>query len=102
MRLRLIRTGGAAGMRLSTTVDTQSLRAGDAQHIEELVRAADVFRLRSDSIADTTLRDHYQYELCVEEGRKEHTITVTEFAVPASLRPLVDELVKYARKRAPL
>jgi hypothetical protein len=95
MLIRFERTGGFAGMRMATTVDTTSLPAGEAQALHDLVAAAGFYDLPR-QIAGAGA-DRFQYVLAVEEGERQHTVAVDETAIPESLRPLVDRLTAIAR-----
>jgi len=98
MRLRLVRTGGLAGMRLCSDIDTASMPAVEARHLEDLVRSADVRQPPPGIEGNTLSRDHFQYELHVEAEGKEQVIRIAEPNVSEGLKPLIKELVKLAKK----
>jgi hypothetical protein len=44
--------------------------------------------------------DEYQYEITVVAGNSIHTVHVSDTSMPASLRPLVEELTELAQAAA--
>jgi len=98
MLIRFERAGGFAGMRIEASLDTGSLPAEEAQKLQDLVKAAGFFDLPEKFPAPKRGADYFQYKLEVEKEGKKHTIEVSEPAVPPALRPLLESLMKYARK----
>ncbi len=92
MRISLERTGGFAGMTRNTTVDTASLPSHQANQLPSLLEAADFFNLPTDIETPANQRDRFQYRLTVEDKEKQHTVTVSEAAMPGTLRPLIEWL----------
>jgi hypothetical protein len=43
--------------------------------------------------------DRFQYRLTIQDGDRQHQITVGETAVPSSLRPLLDWLMEAVRSQ---
>ncbi|HYX14177.1 MAG TPA: protealysin inhibitor emfourin [Nostoc sp.] len=43
--------------------------------------------------------DRFQYKLTVEDKGKQHTLTVSEAALPGTLRPLIEWLQNISQKR---
>ncbi|MHC5833480.1 MAG: protealysin inhibitor emfourin [Nostoc sp.] len=43
--------------------------------------------------------DRFLYKLTVEDNGKQHTVTVSESALPGTLRPLIEWLQALAQKR---
>lgn len=90
MRVSLERTGGFAGISRKTTVDTANIPTNEAKQLPQLLEAADFFNLPENLTASPTQPDRFQYILTVEDGAKKHTITVSEAAMPGTLRPLIE------------
>jgi hypothetical protein len=97
MRIQFERSGGFAGMRMGTTVDTHSLSAEKAQNLQDLVEAANFFGLPATIQSSGEGADRFQYNITVESEGKSHTVEVGESAVPESLRPLLNQLTTLAR-----
>ncbi|MBP5973076.1 hypothetical protein HW132_10100 [Brasilonema sp. CT11] len=94
MRISFERTGGFAGISTKKTVDTASIPANEADQLPSLLEAADFFNLPEKITASTTQPDRFQYKLTVEDKGKQHTVTVSEAALPGTLRPLIEWLQK--------
>lgn len=96
MRISLERSGGFTGMMMAVSVDTAKLAAPEASQLKSLVEAANFFQL-PEAIAPATQPDRFQYHLTVAEQKRKHSITVSESAMPGTLKPLVDWLIDAAR-----
>ncbi|KAB8332853.1 hypothetical protein SD80_013200 [Scytonema tolypothrichoides VB-61278] len=92
MRISFERTGGFAGISRKKTVDTANIAANEADQLPRLVEAADFFNLPEKITASATQPDRFQYKLTIEEEGREHTVTVSEAALPGTLRPLIEWL----------
>ncbi len=99
MRISFARSGGFAGIILTTSVDTATLPAEEANQLHQLVEAADFFNLPATITSPAPQYDRFQYKLTVEENGKEHTVMVNEPAVPETLKPLIQWLIDAARKK---
>ncbi|BAY07859.1 protealysin inhibitor emfourin [Calothrix sp. NIES-2098] len=100
MRISFERTGGFAGISKKTTVDTANLPPNEANELPRLVAAADLFNLPEKITAPNPQVDRFQYKLTVEDQGKQHTVTVSEAALPGTLRPLIEWLNQVARRPA--
>ena len=96
MRISFERSGGFAGMMLTVCVDTAKLAPPEATRLKSLVEAANFFQL-PEAIAPAAQPDRFQYHLTVAEKQRQHSITVSESAIPGSLKPLVEWLMEAAR-----
>ncbi|MDZ7966795.1 MAG: hypothetical protein RM368_17760 [Nostoc sp. DedSLP03] len=99
MRVSFERTGGFAGITKKTTVDTDTLPPHEAATLPQLVEVADLFRLPELITSPNPQSDRFQYKLTVEDNGKQHTVTVSESALPGTLRPLIEWLQTIAQKR---
>jgi hypothetical protein len=99
MRASLERTGGFAGVRLTSTADTDSLSPDDAQRLQQLVERANFFELPEVIAPSRAQPDRFQYRLTVEDQQRAHTVTISEAALPPNVRPLTDFLTQIARRR---
>ncbi len=98
MRMTIERTGGFAGMRLTKVVDTATLPAEEKNQLRRLVDAADFLRLPTTLMSTSPQPDRFQYRLTLEEDAQQHTVVVSEQAVPGTLRPLIEWLMQMARQ----
>jgi hypothetical protein len=90
MRVSMERTGGFAGISKRTTVDTTNIPVNEANQLPQLVEAANFFNLPDNITAPSNQPDRFQYRLTVEDKDKKHTVTVSEAALPGTLRPLIE------------
>ena len=96
MRIEFTRTGGFAGMRLVTSVDTEQLPAEQASTLDKLVGDAGFFELPENLAPATPAPDRFEYHLTVDSVQKTHSIDVNEAGAPDSLRPLLNYLTTLA------
>ena len=99
MRASLVRTGGFAGVSMSSMVDTDKLPPEDAQRLKQLVESANFFQLPETIAPPKAQPDRFQYRLTVEDDNRSHTVTIAESDLPPSVRPLADFLTQVARRR---
>ena len=99
MRISFERTGGFAGISRTTTVDTANLPTDEANQLPQLLEAANFYNLPANITAPpSTQPDRFQYTLSVEDKDRSHTVTVSEAALPGTLRPLIEWLNNTARR----
>jgi hypothetical protein len=99
MRIRLERSGGFAGIKLSTSVDTEELGAEQAGKIRNMVEGAAFFGLPETIKSARPMPDRFIYRIQVEEGSRAKVVEVDEASLPDQLKPLVKHLVDAARKK---
>jgi hypothetical protein len=97
MLIHFERTGGFAGLRTAVTLNTDILPRDEASKLQELVDTAGFFNLPEKFPAPKRGADYFLYRLTVENYGRKHTVEVSEPAVPAELRPLLQYLMKHAR-----
>lgn len=97
MQITLERSGGFTGMPLTLTVDTADLSAEPAQQLRQWVEMADFFNLPA-ALATPPQPDRFEYEVTIREGDRTHSVTFGDAAVPESLKPLMEGLMKMARQ----
>lgn len=98
MKMTFERTGGFAGLTITKVVDTATLPTNAANQLRQLIDAADFFHLPATISPTTPQADRFRYQLTAEENGKQHTVEVSEQAVPGTLRPLIDWLMAAARQ----
>lgn len=88
MRVIVERSGGFAGTRKESAVDSQSLSAGESADLQKLVDAAGFFDLPEKPAEAPQGADQFQYKLTVETPQRQRTLVVTE--PPPELKRLLD------------
>jgi hypothetical protein len=99
MLINFTRTGGFAGLRLTRTVDTDTLPPEQAAEISKLITQSAFFQLPEKLLPATPRPDRFEYELSVEAEKQNHSIVVSDAACPDSLRPLLNYLTTLAMVR---
>ena len=97
MRIQFERSGGFAGMRLTATIDTDTLAPDEARVLQALMDTAWFFDLPAVIASPTPGADQFQYRLTVEADERRHTVEVGEAAAPDTLQPLLRKLTTLAR-----
>jgi hypothetical protein len=85
------RCGGFIGTGMRFQLDLDQLPISDASFIVRLIEQAEFFDLPENLIIKFN-PDEYQYTITVDLGVTSHTVRTNDTTMPASLRPLVEEL----------
>ncbi|MCL4250555.1 MAG: hypothetical protein KJ065_20560 [Anaerolineae bacterium] len=97
MKIAFERSGGFAGLRITVTIDTDTLPPHEAAQLESLVEDAKFFDLPARLRSSTGGADQFQYVVTVADGERRHTVRTTDSAAPETLQPLLRRLVILAR-----
>ena len=92
------RTGGFMGRRLTLTLDLDSLPSPHSATLSGLLLACDFASLPA-SAPTPPVPDEFIYSITVTTETGQHSIQTHDTALTESLRPLVEELGRLARKR---
>ncbi|MGB8982159.1 MAG: protealysin inhibitor emfourin [Anaerolineales bacterium] len=85
------RSGGFIGQGMRLQLDLSRLPSNDARAITRLIEQAEFFNIPENLIVKFN-PEEYQYTITVDMGMVSHTVRTNDTTMPASLRPLVDEL----------
>jgi hypothetical protein len=99
MRIYFERSGGFMGLRITGTVDTDTLPTDEAAHLQEMIEAAGFFELPETLSSSGSGADLFQYKLVVEDKGRQHSLETSDAAAPDSLRPLLRRLTVLARSQ---
>jgi hypothetical protein len=91
MLVSLERSGGFTGQRVTSSVDTDDLNAGQ---VTEALRALDAL---ASAPAANVAASQPRYHLTVHRASGDQVVDVFEAQVPPALRPLLSELMRRAR-----
>ena len=97
MQITFERSGGLAGIILRHVVNTEDLPSAELDRVNKLVEQAKFFDLPRSLPAATPQADRFQYKISLKQGSQRKTVTVSDQAVPPSLKPLLDYLTTRAR-----
>jgi hypothetical protein len=98
MRIEYSRSGGFANIELASHLNTDDLPQEEAAELRKLVDNSGVFELEQKDFppAKRGAADVFSYRLTVAEGNKQKTLSFNDMTAPASLRPLLTRLEKFA------
>lgn len=85
------RSGGFIGQGMRLQINLNELPDRDARSLIRLIEQAGFFNLPENMIVKFN-PDEYQYTITVDVGVLSHTVRTNDTTMPASLRPLVEEL----------
>lgn len=85
------RSGGFIGRGMRFEIDLDRLPINDARSIVRLIEQSEFFNLPENLIIKFN-PDEYQYTITIDLGVTSHTVRTNDTTMPASLRPLVEEL----------
>jgi len=80
------------GLNKALVVDTDSLPAGEASHVEQLVSESGLFDIPSKKVAPTRGADLKKYTITVESQGRQHTVTLSDMESNSSLLNLLNYL----------
>ena len=91
MRIRVVRSGGFAGLRVERAVDTTLLPIAERVRVERLVIEADFFELPARAVSG--LPDVIQYQVWVEADRRHHEVATDERTAGGAMLALVERVL---------
>ena len=97
MQVVFERSGGFSGLLVTISVDTTKLTVEQAEQLHRLVESAHFFSLPAHLPAPAQ-PDRFQYQVTVETDGRQHTVTISEAAVPETLRPLISWLMEFGHR----
>lgn len=99
MKLRFAESGGFAGLVKECRLDSREMPPEEGRELERLVKAAGLSA--SGEFFSKSGRDLKQYEIAIEDGASRIAAVFDDETLPATAKPLVGFLRKYARPAAP-
>lgn len=98
MKALIERTGGFAGMRMTTTVDTETLGPDNARRFQQLVTSCQFFSLPNTLAAGKSMPDRFSYKVTIEDDGKSHTVIFGEASLSGNVKTLLDFLTANAKR----
>lgn len=96
MRLQIRRSGGIAGVRLRTELDTAELPDEQGARIEDAVRG-----LSGHSPAEPPHPDAFRYEIAQVEDPESPPVSIYEHELPPELKDLVERAARSGEIEGP-
>lgn len=79
-------------MRREVRIETAALSREEREPLEGLVRDSGFFALPEKFPRPGKGADYFTYSITVDDGKRRHTVEVSQPSLPDGLRPLVREL----------
>ncbi|WP_433684081.1 protealysin inhibitor emfourin [Nocardia sp. CA-119907] len=95
VHLEFRRSGGLAGIEMTTSVDARDLPAEQAPVITDLLN--DTLLEQDTTTYPPAMPDQFDYELTVTDGHRTSTYHWTDPQIPDAAQPLVAELAERSR-----
>lgn len=99
LKINFKRSGGFAGVELTTCVDLDELSEDESKDVRAMVERLDLDRMPQDPGSGPGVPDRFVYELKIEHGERTVDVCVGEAELPEDLKPLVRDLEKRAKRR---
>lgn len=110
MRIRVVQSGGIAGLRSEHELDTEQLPGGAQQRVSDLVQGVAFFGAPAGSSAGASaplpspaasrLPDALHYRVRIEDGERTHEITFDDACAQTPLLELVEFVTALAKGHA--
>ena len=97
MKIGFIQSGGFLGLRRGCELDTAMLAPDIAQELERLTRTSGI--LTSGVFFSEVGRDLQQYDITINDGDSEISVTFDDETLPPTAQSLVNYLQEYARPK---
>lgn len=99
MIIRHERSGGFAGLTVSTEIDSETLTTKEAKELKELVEQA--FPADQPKKKKATMPDQFDYEFVIEDDDKSRKFQVNDETITDEMRALSKWLIAAAKKQKP-
>ena len=87
------------GLAQDVTIDSKQLPEDAADTLQRLVQEANFFEQPDDMCGSTRAFDMRQYSLTIQDGRRRHTVTLTDQVDDPALRALLAEVQEVAQDK---
>lgn len=98
-KIKFVRSGGFAGVTLSSELDPGALPEDEAEQAQKLIDEARLFEQPKQIKLRSPMPDRFEYKLTIQEKGKRRTIVVGDQSTPANLKPLIEYLLTRAREK---
>lgn len=93
------RSGGFTGTSARAVIPSSELDVKELEELHMLIRQSGFFEAMVLESGFLSMPDQFRYHITIEYGGKTRSLELTEGSVPDSFRPLINRLVRMARKR---
>jgi hypothetical protein len=98
-KIKFERSGGFAGIILSTEIEMDDLPEDQKREIINLLDEADFDELPEKLSSKNPMPDEFIYSITAYSSEEEHSMLAGESSLPDDLQPLIEILVDIAKQR---
>lgn len=97
--IEFIRSGGFIGTTTRAAIQSTELEEAEAEELNLLIDRSGFFEAMVLERSYLNLPDQFHYQITIEHGGKKRKLELVEGSIPDTFRPLINRLVRLARKR---
>jgi hypothetical protein len=97
IHIKYERTGGFAGLKISTSFDLEDLPDEREQQLRDLLDEMDFFKLPVQILPVRPGSDQFTYKIEVDANGRKHSVMTTDSVAPEKIRQLIEVLNIIAR-----
>jgi hypothetical protein len=98
-QIEFVRSGGFTGTSTRTAFQSEELEAEEAEELNLLIERSGFFEAMVLEVGYLNMPDQFHYQISIEHGGKKRKLELAEGSIPDTFRPLINLLVRLARKR---
>ena len=92
------RSGGFTGASTRVEINSRELDSGEAEKLKLLIDRSGFFEAFTFENRFLNMPDQFSYQITIEYMGKRRTLELTDGSIPDLFRPLINHLVRVARK----
>jgi len=93
------RSGGFAGMAISTEIKSDTLSVDEADKLVSLIEASGFFKNQAPKQTNSGVPDGFNYKLSIQLNGKSKSLEFGESTISDQMRPLIEELTRRSKRR---
>jgi hypothetical protein len=97
LKVRLVRTGGVAGVRVVSEIESGDLTQDESLRLDKLVKGAEWSGLPTKTMRKPQARDLMEYAITLGGGAQQRTIVGDDLTLPPEARELVAFVIERGR-----
>ena len=98
MRIIVERSGGLAGIPISTEMDEKEMPSALIRTAKKIMKNTRSFSLPMNS-TPRGAADHYVYKISITDGENQRTIKCDQYNIQDDLKSLIKQLEKFSKKK---
>jgi hypothetical protein len=92
------RSGGFTGTSTRAAFQSEELEVDEAEELNLLIERSGFFEAMVLERSYLNMPDQFRYQISIEHGGKKRKLELAEGSIPDTFRPLINRLVRLARK----